>query len=170
MLTGIFTNPHFPFSSTSSGQIQSNVTVDPRYTNESIKDVGECTVMDHVAYFESYSSLNPLGKLESSDPEKTTHPRYWKPKHGLDLQTMQCSKTAYSICEHKSPLLPLVYKISAKVLMSQNKMKNVQGFYVHPMNSLSACVAYCVSKNHISTIIISGTTCICIEGIISFLM
>jgi hypothetical protein len=169
-LTGLFTNPHFPFSSTSSGKIQKHVTVDPRYMNESIKDAGECTVMDHVTSFESYSSQNPMSKLETSDPENTTYPRYWKPKHGMDLQTIHCSKTAYSVCDHQNPLLPQVYAISATMLMSQNMKSKIEGFYVHPMNSLSACMAYCVSKNQIATIIISGTTCICVEGIIRKLM
>ena len=136
--------------------------------NESIKDDGECTVMEHLASFENYSSLNPLSMFETYDPEEKTYPNYWKPNHGMNLQTIQCSRTAYSLCDHKSPLVPLVYAISATVLMSQNKMNKIEGFYVHPMNSLSACVAYCVSKTQISTIIISGTTCICLQGIINF--
>ena len=126
--------------------------------------------MDHVASFERYSTMNQLTTLETGDPDTTTYPWYWKPKHGMELQTLQCSEKAYSVCDHKSPLLPLVYGVSVPSLMRQNKMSKIGGFYVHPMNSISVCVAYCVSKNQISTIIISGTTCICIKGIVSLLI
>ena len=165
-LTGIFANPHFPFSSTSSGRILTNVRVDPRYMNDTANDFGECTRMDYVPSFEKYLNKSPSEILEIDDLSNKTELWHWIPKQKMISIPLECNKKAFSVCDHKQPLLALVYGISSKELLERNNvLQNAVGFYMHPMNSLSACIAYCVSKNELATIINFGKICICTKGI-----
>ena len=164
---GVFSNPHFPFLSTSSGKALQNTSVDPRYLNETANEAGECTVMEYFPSFEDdYTSRTKNQSIipKSSDFTNKTEWKYWEPKHAMNLTPRSCDKEAYSICDHKDALQAEIYNLSSATFMDSNKMQNVVGFYVHPMNSLTACIAYCVSIDDVMTIIIHGKTCMCTKG------
>ena len=169
---GISMNPHFPFISTSSGKPVLNTTVDPRYLNETANEEGECTVMNYSPSFEDYmnvsgsklASKNSHLRFESSDLTIKAEPWYWNPKHTMQLSPRTCDKKSLSICDHKDSLQAFAYNVSTNSFMDSSRMLNAVGFYIHPMNSLSACLAYCVAKDKILTIIIHGKTCICSKG------
>ena len=169
---GFFSNPHFPFMSTSSAKPILNTTVDPRYLNETANEEGECTMMSYTPTFEEFMNdsmsrvigENKVFRLESNNLTHKTEPWYWKSKHTMELFPQTCDKKALSICDHKDPLQAVAYNVSSTTFMDSSIMKNAAGFYIHPMNSFSACMAYCVAKDDVTTIIIHGKTCICSKG------
>ena len=169
---GVSTNPHFPFISTSSGKPVLNTTVDPRYLNETANEEGECTVMNYSPSFEDYMNVSgtklaaqdPNPRFKSSDLTIKAEPWYWNPKHTMQLSPNTCDKQSLSICDHKDSLQAVAYNVSTNSFMDSNRLLNAVGFYIHSMNSLSACVAYCVAKDKILTMIIHGKTCICSKG------
>ena len=85
LFTGPFTNPHFPFSSTSSGKALTNITIDPRYMNETANDLGECTIMEYVASFEEYSTMDQPTSVADYGSSNESEPWYWIPKHQMNL-------------------------------------------------------------------------------------
>lgn len=164
---GTFNNPHFPFLSTSSGKVLLNDSVDPRYLNETANEAGECTVMEYFPSFGDYYSSSMRNQSRISKQSALTNKtewKYWEPKHIMNLTSRSCDKEAYSICDHKDSLQAVIYNVSSSIFMNPNRMKNAVGFYVHPMNSLTACMSYCVSIDDVLTIIIHGKTCICTKG------
>ena len=169
---GVFANPHFPFISTSSSKKLLNMSVDPRYLNETANELGACTAMNYSPTFNEYmdESLIEIDgqkrilRLESTELTNKTEPGYWKPKHTMELIPKSCEKEAYSICDHRQSIQGVAYNLSSSSFMSTDIMKSAVGFYIHPMNSLSACIAYCISKEGTAMIIIYGKTCICAKG------
>ena len=162
--TGLFSNPHFPFTSSSSGQIIRSLKVGPRFMNETANDLGACTVMKHVASFEEYSVMDSMINGDDAEPSNKTEPWYWIPKHKMTLRPMECTKPFYSICDHKAPLIAESYMISSSELLQPSKLQNAVGFFIHPMNSISACMAYCISRGNFKTILVLGKTCLCTKG------
>ena len=166
-LTGMYTNPHYPFTSTSSGKRLTNSTFDPRYMNETTNKLGSCTVLDHVASFEDYQLTKDNEVSTSNDTEDATfkiEPWYLSPKHTMKLIPRECHEKAFSICDHKSPLAFKSYRMTPTQLFDSRRMSTAVGFYTHPMNSITACVASCISKNGTATIIVLGKTCLCSHG------
>ena len=98
---------------------------------------------------------------ETEDATSKTEPWYLSPKHTMKLIPRECHEKAFSICDHKSPLAFASYRMTPTQVFDSRRMKTSVGFYTHPMNSITACVASCISKNGTETIIVLGKTSIC---------
>lgn len=163
LLTGVYTDPHLLFSSSSSGEIVRDITTDPRYTNASATELGSCSIIEHLVSFEKYSAIQSLatGGMVTSN---TTKPWYWIPEHKFELGPWNCTNATWSICDHRKTTAFIAYDLSPSKLFNSTTLENVLGLYIHPMNSITACVSFCISQSQSSTIIIFGKTCLCTSG------
>lgn len=80
----------------------------------------------------------------------------------LNFIASSCFEKTYAICE----LNPNVHW--APMMIDDLSLLIVSGVYVHPMNSISSCLAYCNGQSNVNYVVIDDKTCICTESIDQF--
>ncbi len=87
----------------------------------------------------------------------------------VSLKPESCLKIADGICKTGS-LKPVFRPYSNLFLDSILKVSSVVGFYSHPMNSITTCMAYCAAKTGTKTITVQGKYCACSSGECNFFL
>ena len=57
-----------------------------------------------------------------------------------------------------------VFKAYSNLTLEMILNASIVGFFSHPMNSLTACLAYCAARNETNSIIVDGKICACSSG------
>ena len=105
--------------------------------------------------FNQLATANQSCSLLSMPASNTSSPVTLKPE--------SCFKIADGICKVGS-LKPVFRAYSNLSLDSILLGSSVVGFYSHPMNSITACMAYCAAKTGTKTITVQGKYCACSSG------
>jgi len=81
----------------------------------------------------------------------------------VTLKPESCFKIADGICKVGS-LKPVFRSYTNLSLDSILLGSSVVGFYSHPMNSITPCIAYCAAKTGTKSITVHGKYCACSSG------
>jgi hypothetical protein len=126
--------------------------------------LSKLTLRNPVIYFDVYrqkqmfnqlATANQSCSLLSVPASNTSSPVSLKPE--------SCFKIADGICKAGS-LKPIFKPYLNLSLDSILLGSSVVGFYSHPMNSITPCIAYCVAKTGTKTITVQGKYCACSSG------
>ena len=81
---------------------------------------------------------------------------------------MGCDQKGFAICQYDmtvaDPPKPLIFDNPIVDLLTFLSAGRVVGYYVHPMNSVGACVSYCGARDTANLIFLDELTCACSKG------
>ena len=81
----------------------------------------------------------------------------------MALQPESCLKVLDGICKLGSnkPVFKAFLNLTLDLILDPSLSL---GFYSHPMNSQTSCMAFCAAKSGLKTVIVQGKICACIAG------
>jgi hypothetical protein len=81
----------------------------------------------------------------------------------MSLKPESCLKVLDGICKLGSnkPVFKAFSNLTLDLILDSSSSL---GFYSHPMNSQTSCMAYCAAKAGTKTVIVQGKICACISG------
>ena len=81
----------------------------------------------------------------------------------MSLKSVSCLNVANGICQFVTSFLPVLISNQSLILND-----SIAGFFDHPMNSVTACLAYCAAKDGVLSVLVKSTVCVCSKSKSSF--